>query len=279
MSARMSVIVPAHNEASVIARLLGRLVQSDTDRLLEIVVVVNGATDGTAATARATSPRIRVIEIPTASKTAALNAGDAATDLFPRAYVDADIEVDAPALLALADRLSEPGIVLSAAPRMVVDTTGASLGARAYQAVWKHTSYAVAGPIGGGVYALSKAARATFDVFPPVIADDLWIERVAGAGRWVDESHVFVSHAPRNLTAVVNRLTRATVGNLQLERHYGLAASTGSAADLVGRILRRPWLWPAFAVYAGVRMTAERRARRRLAAGALEWSRDDSSRA
>lgn len=274
----MSVIVPAHDEERTIGRLLTALVDGDPAGDLEIVVVCNGCTDRTADTARAVSPRIRVLEIATASKVAALNAGDAATDLFPRAYVDADTEVSAPALLALAGPLSEPGVVLTAAPRMVVVTDGASLVSRMYHAVWRRTPYVQAGPIGCGVYALSAAARARFEEFPAVIADDLYVERLAGGRRYVDHDHTFVFHAPRTRAALISRLTRATLGNLQLQAVYGLEPGTGAPGSLVREVAVRPWLWPAFVVYVALRQLAARRAARRLAAGELAWSRDDSTR-
>lgn len=276
--ARMSVIVPAHDEERTLPRLLRALVDGDPDGDLEIVVVPNGCTDRTAEVARAVGPRVRVVEIATAGKVAALNAGDAATDLFPRAYVDADAEVSAAALRALAAPLEGPDVVLTAAPRMVVDTTGASLVSRMYHQVWRVTPYVTEGPIGCGVYALSRAARARFGEFPAVIADDLYVERMAGEHRLVDERHRFTFHAPRTTSALLARLTRATLGNLQLETVYGMAPGSGGAGGVLRRVVRRPALWPSFLVYAGVRVLAERRARRRLARGELAWSRDTSTR-
>lgn len=274
----MSVVVPAHDEERTIARLLTGLVEGDPAGDLDIVVVANGCSDRTAATARAVSPRLRVLEIDVASKIAALNAGDAATDVFPRAYVDADAEVSAAALLALADDLSRPGVVLTAAPRLRLETSGGSLLSRMYHQVWTNTPYVVAGPIGCGVYVLSQAARERFAQFPSVIADDLYVERLAGEHRLVDESHQFVFHAPRSTEALLSRLTRATLGNLQLEVEYGMEPGTGGAVGLLRRMLPRPWLWPSLAVYIMLRGIAERRARRRLASGEFEWSRDHSTR-
>lgn len=276
---RMSVVVPAHNEERTIARLLTTLCAQDRAEELEIVVACNGCTDRTADAARAVSDRIRVIEIETASKIAALNAGDAATDLFPRAYVDADTEVSAAALLALVEPLSEPGVVLTAAPQMVVVTDGAGLLSRMFHAVWRRTPYVQAGPIGCGVYALSAAARARFEDFPPVIADDLYVERLAGEdNRYIDRTHTFTFHAPRTLDGLLARLTRATLGNLQLETVYGMTSGTGTPGSLIADIARRPWLWPSFVAYAAIRTVAGRRARRRLAAGEFSWGRDDTTR-
>ena len=67
-----SVVVPAHDEAAVIADRLGHL----TGALgpdVELVVVANGCSDRTAEVAR-TVPGVRVVELPVAAKAAALNA-------------------------------------------------------------------------------------------------------------------------------------------------------------------------------------------------------------
>ena len=77
--------------------------------------------------AREYEPAVRVVEIAEASKIAALEAGDAEATVFPRAYVDADVTVDVPTLLALADALERAGGPLVASPPLEVDTTRASL--------------------------------------------------------------------------------------------------------------------------------------------------------
>src|SRR5512142_1556560 len=104
----VSVIVPAHDEAVVLPRLLARLCgpgpaprQPDADRPpVRIVVVCNGCTDATAAIAR-TYPDVLVLETPVASKREALRRGDErAGDDFPRIYLDADVELGRDDVLA-----------------------------------------------------------------------------------------------------------------------------------------------------------------------------------
>ena len=65
-----SVVIPAHDEATVIGRGLHRLLTS-LGAGIEVVVVCNGGTDGTAAAARRTGDRVRVVELDVASKAAA----------------------------------------------------------------------------------------------------------------------------------------------------------------------------------------------------------------
>ena len=87
----ISVVIAAHNEEAVLGRCLDALLRTARTGELEIAVVCNGCTDGTAEVARGYGEDICVLETPEASKTAALNLGDPAVSGFPRFYVDADV--------------------------------------------------------------------------------------------------------------------------------------------------------------------------------------------
>ena len=281
MSGRVSVVVPAHDEASVIGRLLRQLIDTDVDERLEILVVANGCTDATVAVATGISPRIRVVEIAQASKIAALNAGDEAAGAFPRAYVDADVMVSAQALLAVADGLSDNGALLGA-PRFAVDTHGASVWVRQYYRIWEHSDYHLSGLAGSGVFVLSASGREHFGVFPDIIADDLFVLRTVPADRRLAPvEHTFTVLAPKDFRTLLRRQTRIAAGNRQLrERFPELAqASAGHQRNLLKRVARRPGLWaslPAYAVgYAIPRLRERWYARRGRDLG---WNRDDTTR-
>ena len=109
LPAVVSVVVPAHNEARVIGRLLGPLVSAVRPGDLDVIVVANGCTDDTAEVAAAFGPPVRVVSIPVASKRAALVAGDEAAQDFPRLYVDADVELGAEDVRALDEALRRSG--------------------------------------------------------------------------------------------------------------------------------------------------------------------------
>ena len=86
------MIIPAHNEASVIGRTLGRLDPLAPGGQVEVIVACNGRTDNTAELARGFKG-VRVLDVPEPSKVAALNAADAEASRWPRLYRDADIEI------------------------------------------------------------------------------------------------------------------------------------------------------------------------------------------
>ncbi|WP_425956208.1 glycosyltransferase [Xylanimonas sp. McL0601] len=283
MPGRVSVIIPAHDEAAVIGRVLRALVASDADERLEIVVVANGCTDDTARVAAAASPRVTVVDIPTPSKIAALNAGDAAATAFPRAYLDADITVTAEAICAVADRLGADGPPYGGAPRLIIDTDGASLPVRLYYRVWELTEYRRRGMIGSGIYVVSAAGRARWGLFPDVIADDLYAQRIFEPHeRLVADDQFFRMRAPLTFRSFLRRQTRIVAGNHEFADQFPELDHEGgvrSTSVLVGRVARRPLLWPAGLVYLVANVVPRFRAARLRARGVGQsWNRDQTSR-
>lgn len=283
MNAIASVIIPAHNEAVLITRLLSALMDDPSAGELEIVVVANGCTDDTAARAREISPHIRVVEIAEASKIAALNAGDAAAHVFPRLYVDADVTVSGDTVRALAAYLASVDGPFAASTVLDVDSSGSSWPARAFYSIWEQSEYRHNGHIGSGIYGLTEAGRARFGVFPDVIADDRFVQLLfSPVERGTLFGHSFSVRAPKTLRAQIRRATRIALGNHELAATTGLRseASTGSGyRKLLGRVLVRPKLWPAFPIYAVGYALPQLRVRKLRRSGARTgWNRDESSR-
>ena len=274
MTAVLSVVIPAHDEERVLPRLLAGL----ADPRLEVVVVANGCADGTADVARRAGAR--VVELAEGSKVAALNAGDAAASVFPRAYVDADVEVSADALLAVADRL-ERGPELVASPRLVLDLHTATWLVRSYYAVWELSAFRRRGHIGSGVYALTREGRQRFGAFPRVIGDDRFVQGLFAPEERATVDDAFVVRPPRTLRALVDRGARIAAGNRELQ-HAGLAGQVptpgGSLRALLRQVAPRPRLWGPFVVYAVVQLRTGALAGRRLRHADDVWTRDETSR-
>lgn len=275
-----SIIIPAHNEARTLDRLLGQLADLKTEH--DIVVVANGCTDRTADVARSHS-WCRVIELPVASKVAALNAGDAAVQAFPRIYLDADVSVNPDTLRALVQELDRD-TPLVASPSVSIDDKGASLLSRAYQQVWAQTDYRLKRHTGSGLFGLSREGRARFELFPEIIADDLYVRRLfAEHERRVSPGAPFTIYAPRSIRAQVGRLRRTMAGEIELTKKFpALApqeADTGARGRLLRRIARQPKIWPAFLVYAAAYAAGRIGAHRKLATGRGHiWNRDLTTR-
>ena len=94
----LQLVIPAYNEQDRLPRTLRELRrylrdQRSMARPVEVIVVDNASTDGTAAVARAAdSPalRVRVVECLTPGKGAAVRAGIAVTDAPVVGFMDAD---------------------------------------------------------------------------------------------------------------------------------------------------------------------------------------------
>jgi len=131
-----TVIIPAHNEAAVIARcLMAILADAPEPSAMKIIVAANGCRDKTADIARKTAPNALVIELPEGSKSKAMNAAKALADHPTCVFLDADVLCSYPSLAALALTLDQPG-VMAASPALRMDLSRSSALVRAYYQVW-----------------------------------------------------------------------------------------------------------------------------------------------
>lgn len=281
---RLSVVIPAHDEASVIGRCLDALLGGLDDHGLahhdvELAVVCNGCHDDTATVARRHLGPLglrhhRVLEIPTASKSAALRLADAVLETFPRLYLDADVELSTRAALDLAEALARPG-VLAARPVAHVDTTGASAFARRYARARSRLDVLHEGLWGAGAYGLSAEGHRRLGTHPDVTADDLWVHTLfAPEEIEIVSTDPVVVRAPRTLDGVLAVARRSQRGR----RELGDAASS-TAAGTARSLMRSARHGPVDAVLYGAVATWARAslltpARHRSTA----WERDGSSR-
>ena len=287
---RASVVIPAHNEGAVIERCLGALTDGGQSEDFLIVVVCNGCQDDTADRARRAAPSAKVIELPVASKHAALNAGDAeAGAVFPRLYVDADVALDRRSALAIVSGLSElsagsegsegsggsgvqPAECASGRPKF--ELSGRPWAIRAFYEVWQRQPYLNDSMVGSGVYALSESGRQSFESFPSITADDQFVMQQFSPGeRRIVPEATFTVYPPLTVEGLLNVRTRTYRGNVELARS-GLArqpATGGARRALLAQA--RPGSILKVGVYAAVNLVAKRRAAR-----SSGWERDESAR-
>jgi glycosyltransferase involved in cell wall biosynthesis len=276
----ISVVIPAHNESSVIGRTLSTWVAGPGSDELDIVVVCNGCSDGTANVARCFGPTVHVIESDIASKTNALNLGDQASRSFPRIYADADIVITVDAIRLLASRL-ERGDVLAVAPTPDFDLTACSWLVRKYFGVRSRLPSSREGIGGSGVYALSDAGRRRFAEFPNVIADDTYVRlQFKPAER---ETLPFVKSTvfpPRTVRQLIGIRTRAYAGTFELAQRFPeLIVNIGETNDkTLVRLFKEVRLLPGLLAYCYVNIVARWKARVRSRVGSSVWQRDNSSR-
>jgi glycosyltransferase involved in cell wall biosynthesis len=231
--APIAVVIPAHNEASVIARSLRSFLESARPAEFDVVVVTNGSTDATAEKARLESDRlgypIRVVELAEASKIAALRAADdllGESAVGVRIYLDADVVVTTAVARALAAAIEtdEPALALA---RVDVDLVGASWIVRRYYRVWNALPYVRHQVSGSGVFAVNAQGRARIGRWPDVINDDAYVSRqFADNERYIVDS-TFRIYAARSARALIRRRARLVNGNRELDRRYPRRSAIG----------------------------------------------------
>ncbi|GAA4471095.1 hypothetical protein GCM10023094_01120 [Rhodococcus olei] len=269
---RGAVIVPAYNEADVIERTLAPLSGAAAGGVIELVVVCNGCHDRTAEIARAV-PGTTVLELDRGSKPAALDAGDEAATLWPRVYLDADIQISSAAVLQVLDRLSD-GDVLAARPASRYDHRHASTLVRSYFRARERIPDFRATMWGAGVYGLTESGHQRVGLFSDHVADDLFVDAQFEA----DEKTV-VSTLPsvvttptdaKSLLLILRRWHRGTLHEARALDRTG----QGTARALLHTI-RGPGSAADAVVYAGMALAARWNPG---TSGPPAWERDASSR-
>jgi len=267
-----AVIIPAHNEAAVIGRTLSLLAEPLSHDALEVIVACNSCSDDTALIAAAV-PGVQVIEVPVASKPAALNAGDAAATKWPRIYLDADVELTPAALRQTLEHLSAHNDPMCVRPACVYDTGGATLSVQAYYRARTRLHGNRTAMWGAGVYAMNKAGHDRLGTFPEhLTGDDLLIDRqYAGHEKHVLDCPPVVVRTPRSPRALLATLGRIYRGNAAQEGRIG-STTLATLLELIGSV-RGPGSALDAAVYAGFSLAG-----RWLSFGSSGWGRDETSR-
>ena len=277
---RVSVIIPAHNEAAVIRRTLDSLVEEFPFTDWEVIVVCNGCSDKTAQIV-SEYKCVKLIETPTASKIHALNLGDADARGMIRVYVDADVSITPGDLRLLVERL-EHSELLAVSPSFKMHLENCSWFVRAYYRVWMMMPFIRQGFMGAGVYALSEQGRSRFENFPDVISDDGFVRgnfSLAECGR-VEEAFSEV-WAPRTISGLIKIKTRSRLGSYQLLNMFSSMRSehVKSKSDIFRRFVGHPQFWPELIVYILVNLICKARAKRLLKRmDSYLWETEDTSR-
>jgi glycosyltransferase involved in cell wall biosynthesis len=287
----ISVVIPAHNEETVIGRCLAGLLDGAREGELEVIVVCNGCSDGTADAARAVgaavggvaSAALSILETPVASKVHALNLGDEHASGFPRFYIDADVVLPLGSLRKLAQVLSN-GAFLAVAPRFRMNSGAASWFVRAFYSVNDLMPSSREGIGGSGVYGLSQQGRARFDRFPELTADDGFVRLQFSPSQRVTVEDCFSRvTAPRTLWELIRIKTRSHYGNMELKLQIPqlwISNRGQSNGGALKRLAMRPAWWGKLSVYLLVKSAARWRAWRWFSRReVVAWERDESSRA
>lgn len=281
-----SVVVPAHQEAGRIGLLLQGLADGWVPGELDLVVVSNGSTDGTAEVARDAAQRlgmrIRVLDLLQPGKAAAVRAGEGVTRA-PRLYLDADVRCSAAAARALVAAVATSASPTTggagartahvAVPTREYDLTGCTAPARLYHRTVASLPWVRQQLSGRGAYALSEHAAAEFAAAGEVVADDRLATELVPREDAVVVPEVVVVVPARTVRDVVAVRSRIYSGNSALADSHGVARhdhGTARRLSMLLPLLRSPARWPGLVVWAAVTVLAKRRGR---AGRRVGWSR------
>ncbi|NDR56289.1 glycosyltransferase family 2 protein [Aliiruegeria sabulilitoris] len=276
----VSVLVPAYNEAAVIARSLAPLAEACEAGRIELIVIANGCRDETAQAARTICPAATVIETDFPSKTNALNLGAGRTTGRAIICLDADLSLPETSLMRLAEPILE-GRADVACGRMEPDLAAAAPLVRAFYRGWQLNPYFDDGKF-GGVFALSHQIMRGLFPLPEVVADDEYIARSTAFRRraYVPEAGFAVA-VPTTLRALFRIRRRSRRGTDALRLRGVCGAEThphGGFGTAALRAARRPARWFDFAVYGAVMATVAISLKLAPAAPNGAWERDETSR-
>jgi glycosyltransferase involved in cell wall biosynthesis len=272
-----SVIVPAHNEASVIRRCLDSLVgQAGVETL---IVACNGCTDNTADIVRTEYPQAHCLDISRPSKVNALNEAEKHITSWPVFYIDADTCLSPNAIQTIITALQD-GKTLLAAPEPVLDTSRCSWLVRQYYKVWLQLPYIREGVISTCSYVITQTGHQRFKQFPDVINDDGFVRCQFGRDerRNIPDAQIFIT-PPKDILSLIKIKTRARLGNMQLA-HAGLCtkAEKKPYSQILGKKLMSREFIPAFVYLLIATFIRLRAAKQYRNLRSYQWETDLSSR-
>lgn len=270
---RLSIIIPAHQEADWIGQTLESLLLQRFDGDVDAIVVANGCTDDTAARARESQPdfaargwRLTVADLPQGGKPGALNHGDGIAHHGARIYLDADVRLGPGMLTALAEALACDRAVYASGRLVVAPARSATT--RAYARFWSRLPFVADGVPGAGLFAVNAAGRARWARFPDIIADDAFVRLQFAPDERVRVDAAYFWPAAEGLRRLATVRRRQDAGVAEIARLYPALAARPSDRPMPGHMARLAVRDPiGFAVYAAVRLAA------RFRRGPQKWTR------
>jgi cellulose synthase/poly-beta-1,6-N-acetylglucosamine synthase-like glycosyltransferase len=226
----VSIVIAARNEARAIRQRIDNLLGSDYPReLMQIIVVSDGSTDGTADVLKTYRWKIDVVVLPPSGKASAINAGVAAARHDVVVFADARQTFAPDALRALVAPFADPDVggvsgelLLDCESGSGASTIGEGVGAYWRYEKWLRRHESLIGSTLGSTGAIHAMRRKLWHPLPTeTILDDVLapMQVVLDGARvvFVDDAKAYDRAAPV-AAAEFKRKTRTLAGNFQLIR-------------------------------------------------------------
>ncbi len=176
----ISIIIPAHNEETLLGVCLARLLDAaGPDGPVEVIVAANGCRDGTVKVAEglradfaARDWGYHILDLPEGGKPGALNAADQQAQFAMRAYLDADVTIAPDLVKRTVAALNRPEPAYASGAVRIAATGVVS---RRYARFWGKVPFMAEGVPGCGFFAVNGAGRARWTTFPDIISDDTFV--------------------------------------------------------------------------------------------------------
>ncbi len=276
-----TIIIPAHNEASVIEACLNSIIEQEG--IDHIIVPCNGCTDNTVEIVKSKYPNVICLDIEKPSKTNALNvAEEKAQEIgvtYPIFYIDADTVLSENCIPHITKAMKDSPILLSA-PTPIINTKKSSWLVKTYYNVWTQLPYIKEGVIATCSFIVSESGRKRFDTFADVIGDDGYIRchfknseisNIAGA-------EIYIT-APRDFYSLLKIKTRARLGNMELiaRKKCPVQEAKNYGNVMKSRLFSKDFF--ATATYILIALIIRMRARKQFKnLDNYQWEKDTSSR-
>lgn len=226
----VSIVVAARNEARRLPARVSNLLQQDYPGPVQILVVSDGSTDGTAAALAPFGARVELVEVPEGGKPSALNAGVSRARHDILVFADARQTFEPDVLRNLVENFADPSVG-AVTGELLLDcetdptasagsTVGESVGAYWRYEKWlRRQESAIWSTLGatGAIYAMR---RALWRPLPPatLLDDVLAPMRVVLAGYRVvfDDRAKAHDRVERHAAGERRRKVRTLAGNYQI---------------------------------------------------------------
>jgi cellulose synthase/poly-beta-1,6-N-acetylglucosamine synthase-like glycosyltransferase/peptidoglycan/xylan/chitin deacetylase (PgdA/CDA1 family) len=239
----VSVIVPAYNESAGIEATVRSLAASDHP--VEIIVVDDGSSDGTADIVEALGlPGVRVIRQANAGKPAALNTGLSASSHPLVIMLDGDTVFEPDAVRILVQPFADPAVGAVSGNAKVANRGG-------FLGRWQHIEYVVGFNLDRRLFDLAEcmptvpgaigafrrdALERVGGVSDLTLAEDTDLTMALARDGWrvvYEERAKAWTEAPASLNALWRQRYRWCYGTLQaMWKHRGALAQSGSSGKL-----------------------------------------------